>query len=92
MRNPLEQAKRITDQLLGTEETRQGYGLIHPDVAKKIKTVRAMISKVHFKIQDIMDLTSLNRDVFKSREVFFNVKITILEIISVHEANALVKK
>lgn len=60
MRNPLAQAIVLTDKILSGPKS-----ICLEDILNTVGSIRSLVMRVHFRILDIIDLSSVERNEFK---------------------------
>jgi signal transduction histidine kinase len=86
MRNPLAQAIVLTNKLLAGPNS-----ICLEDVMRTVVSIKSLVMRVHFRILDIIDLSSVERNEFKKKNCFFDVKETIISIKNINSLQSGIK-
>ena len=86
MRNPLAQAIVLTNKLLNGTNS-----ICLEDVMSTVMSIRSLVMRVHFRILDIIDFSSVERNEFKKKNCCFDVKETILSIKNINSLQSGIK-
>lgn len=79
LRSPLAHAIILTDKIRSLFNNPVSSISVE-DVTSKLDHVRSFIMRVHFKILDFIDLSSVERNEFKEKNFYFDVRETILMV------------
>jgi len=78
LRSPQAHAIALTEKIL--QLLANPISICKEDVVNKVDLVYSLIMRVHLKILDFIDLSSIERNEFKKENCLFDVRETILRI------------